>query len=62
VGGVDDGTITEAVRLYNDRPAQVDKVTLARIERDRDELSRRLARSRDVAVWQTAMARLDGEE
>ena len=27
VGGVDEGSITEAVRLYNDRPAEVDKVT-----------------------------------
>jgi DNA invertase Pin-like site-specific DNA recombinase len=62
VGGVDDITITEAVRLYNDRPAQVDRVTLGRIERDRDELGRHLARTRDVAAWQTAMARLDGEE
>jgi hypothetical protein len=62
VGGVDDITITEAVRLYNERPAQVDKVTLARIDRDREELGRRLARSRDVAAWQIGMARLDGEE
>jgi hypothetical protein len=62
VGGVDDITITEAVRLYNDRPAQVDRVTLGRIERDRDELGRHLARTRDVATWQTGMARLDGEE
>jgi DNA invertase Pin-like site-specific DNA recombinase len=62
VGGVDEGTIIEAVRLYNDRPAEADKVTLARIERDREELGRKLARTRDVAAWQTAMARLDGEE
>lgn len=62
VGGVDDITIAEAVRLYNDRPAEMDKVTLARIERDREELGRRLARTRDVAAWQAAMARLDGEE
>jgi DNA invertase Pin-like site-specific DNA recombinase len=62
VGGVDEGAITAAVRLYNERPAQVDKVTLARIDRDREELGRRLARSRDVAAWQTGMARLDGEE
>jgi hypothetical protein len=62
VGGVDEGAITAAVRLYNERPAQVDKVTLARIDRDREELARRLARSRDVATWQTGMARLDGEE
>jgi hypothetical protein len=62
VGGVDDFAITEAIRLYNDRPADVDRVTLARIERDRDELGRRLARTRDVTAWQSAMARLDGEE
>ena len=62
VGGVDDITITEAVCLYNDRPAQVDRVTLGRIERDRDELGRHLARTRDVATCQTGMALLDGEE
>src|SRR5664280_1443184 len=62
VGGVDETSITEAVRLYNDRPAEVDKMTLTRIDRDRDELGRRLARNRDVAAWQTGMARLDGEE
>ena len=62
VGGVDEGAITAAVRLYNERPAQVDKVTLARIDRDREELGRRLARNRDVAAWQTGMSRLDGEE
>ncbi len=39
-----------------------DGVGDGRIERDRDELGRRLARSRDVAAWQSAMARLDGEE
>jgi hypothetical protein len=31
VGGVDEGTISEAVRLYNDRPEEADRVTLARI-------------------------------
>jgi hypothetical protein len=62
VGGVDEKSISEAVRLYNDCPADVDRDSLARIERDRDELGRRLARTRDVAAWQTAMARLDGEE
>jgi hypothetical protein len=59
---VDEPSITEAVRLYNDRPPQVDKVTLARIDRDREELGRRLSRTRDVTAWQTGMSRLDGEE
>jgi DNA invertase Pin-like site-specific DNA recombinase len=62
VGGVDETSISEAVRLYNDRPSDVDRVALARIERDREELGRRLARNRDVAAWQTGMSRLDGEE
>jgi DNA invertase Pin-like site-specific DNA recombinase len=62
VGGVDEKSISEAVRLYNDRPAEVDQPTLARIQRDRDELGRRLARTRDVDAWQASMARLDSEE
>lgn len=62
VGGVDDVSITEAVRLYHDRPSRVDEVTLARIGREREEAGRRLARTRDVAAWQREMAQLDAEE
>ena len=62
VGGVDDVSITEAVRRHHDRPARVDEVTLARIGRDREEAGRRLAKTRDVATWQREMAQLDAEE
>jgi hypothetical protein len=54
--------VTEAVRLYHDRPSRVDEVTLARIGREREEAGRRLAKTRDVAAWQREMARLDAEE
>jgi DNA invertase Pin-like site-specific DNA recombinase len=62
VGGVDDVSITEAVRLYHDRPSRVDEVTLARIGREREEAGRQLAKTRDVAAWQREMAQLDAEE
>ncbi len=62
VGTVDDHTITEVVRLYGDRPAQIDEGALARICREREEAGRRLAKSRDVVAWQREMAQLDAEE
>ena len=62
VGGVDDVSITEAVRLYHDRPARVDEATLARVGREREEAGRRLAKTRDVLTWQRDMAQLDAEE
>jgi DNA invertase Pin-like site-specific DNA recombinase len=62
VGDVDDVSITEAVRLYHDRPARVDEATLARVGRQREEAGRRLAKSRDVLAWQRDMAQLDAEE
>jgi hypothetical protein len=62
VGSVDDVTITEVVRRYHDRPTRVDDAALARISREREEASRRLAKSRDVMVWQREMAQLDAEE
>ena len=39
-----------------------DELTLARIERARDETARQLARTRDLVAWQATMARLDAEE
>ena len=62
VGSVDDVTITEVVRRYHDRPTRVDDAALARISREREEASRRLAKSRDVMAWQREMAQLDAEE
>jgi hypothetical protein len=62
VGGVDDVSITEAVRLYHDRPARVDEAALARVGREREEAGRRLAKTRDVLAWQRDMAQLDAEE
>ena len=62
VGDVDDVSITEAVRLYHDRPARVDEATLARVGREREEAGRRLAKTRDVPIWQREMAQLDAEE
>ncbi len=43
MGGVDDVSITEAVRMYGEVPDRADDVTLARIEREREEASQRLA-------------------
>ena len=54
--------MTEIVRLYGEGLAKPDELTLARIEREREEASQRLAKSRDVAAWQATMARLDAEQ
>ncbi len=62
VGSVDEVTITEVVRRYRDRPPQVDSAALARVSHEREEASRRLAKSRDVVAWQHEMAQLDAEE
>jgi DNA invertase Pin-like site-specific DNA recombinase len=61
VGSLDDHTITEVVRLYGQDLAKPDGLTLARIEREREEAAQRLARTRDIAAWQATMARLDLE-
>ncbi len=62
VGSLDDFTITEVVRRYHDRPAQVDRASLARIGHEREEAGRRLSKTRDVLAWQREMAQLDAEE
>ena len=61
VGSLDDQAMTEVVRLYGEGLAKPDELTLARIEREREEASQRLAKTRDVAAWQATMARLDAE-
>ncbi len=62
VGDLDDLAMTEVVRLYSEGLAKPDELTLARIEREREEASQRLAKTRDVAAWQATMARLDAEQ
>ena len=61
VGSLDDLTITEAVRLYGEDPGRADELALARIERQREEASQRLAKTRDIGAWQATMLRLDAE-
>ena len=61
VGGLDDLTITEAVSLYGEDPGRADELALARIERQREEASQRLAKTRDIGEWQATMLRLDAE-
>jgi hypothetical protein len=62
LGGLDDRAITEVVRLYGEDTERPDELTLARIERERDEASQRLAKTRDIAAWQATMSRLDAEQ
>jgi hypothetical protein len=62
IGSLDDNAMTEVVRLYGEGLAKPDELTLARIDRERDEASQRLAKTRDVAAWQATMARLDAEQ
>ena len=50
VGSLDDQAMTEVVRLYGEGLAKPDELTLARIEREREEASQRLAKTRDVAA------------
>ena len=40
---------------------RVDELALARIERQREEASQRLAKTRDIGAWQATMLRLDAE-
>ena len=61
IGSLDDHTISEAVRLYGEDVCRPDELTLARIEREREEASQRLAKTCDIAAWQATMARLDAE-
>ena len=56
VGDLDDQAMTEVVRLYGEGLAKPDELTLARIEREREEASQRLAKTRDIAAWQATMA------
>jgi DNA invertase Pin-like site-specific DNA recombinase len=62
IGAVDDATISEVVWLHGEYRPRVDELTLARIERARDQAGRQLGVTRDVLAWQATMARLDAEE
>ena len=62
LGSIDDFAITEVVRHYQQRRVEVDRATLARVAREREEAGRRLATTRDVPAWQREMALLDLEE
>jgi DNA invertase Pin-like site-specific DNA recombinase len=62
IGRVDDATISEVVRLHDAYRPRADELTLARIKRSREDAARRLAETRDLAVWQATMARLDAED
>jgi hypothetical protein len=60
-GGLDDHAIGEIVRLYGQDDERPDALTLARIDREREEASAHLAKTRDIAAWQATMARLGAE-
>ena len=42
--------------------SEVDELALARIDREREAATRKLAQTRDVVAWQAAMSRLDAAE
>jgi len=62
IGRVDDATIAEVVRLHDTYRPRADELTLARINRAREDAARQLGKTRDVTAWQATMARLDAEE
>jgi hypothetical protein len=62
VGSLSDYAIREIVGRYQDRPAEIDRASLVRVSRDREEAGRRLAKTRDVLAWQREMAQLDADE
>jgi hypothetical protein len=62
IGRLDDHTMSEVVRMYGEDEGRPDELTLARIDREREEASQRLAKTRDIAAWQATMARLDAEQ
>jgi DNA invertase Pin-like site-specific DNA recombinase len=61
IGGLDDRTITEIVRLHALYRPRADELALARIERAREDAARLLSKNRDVTAWQATMGRLDAE-
>jgi DNA invertase Pin-like site-specific DNA recombinase len=53
---------TVLARLHQQRVGGVDRLTLARVARARQEALRRLEETRDVPGWQATVSRLDAEE
>ena len=62
IGSVDEATLAEVVRLHAAYRPEVDELALARIDREREAATRKLAQTRDVVAWQAAMGRLDAAE
>ncbi len=62
IGSVDDATMTEVVRLHRAYRPRADELALARINRERDEASRKLTKTRDLVAWQATTTRLDAAE
>jgi hypothetical protein len=62
IGRVDDATISEVVRLHGSYRPRADELTLARINRAKEDAARQFIRTRDMTALQTTMARLDAEE
>jgi DNA invertase Pin-like site-specific DNA recombinase len=62
VGELGDHAMSEIVRLYGEDEGRPDELALARIDREREEASQRLAKTRDIAAWQATMSRLDAEQ
>ena len=62
IGRVDDVTISEVVRLHGSYRPRADELTLARINRAKEDAARQFIRTRDMTALQTTMARLDAEE
>ena len=62
IGRFDDASISEVVRLHQALMPYADELALALIARAREEASRQLTQTRDLAKWQATMSRLDEEE
>ncbi len=62
IGSLGEATLAEVVRLHAACRPEVDELALARIDREREAATRKLAQTRDVVAWQAAMGRLDAAE
>lgn len=61
IGDVE-SSISEVVRLHGAYRPRADELTLARINRAKEDAARQFIRTRDLTALQTTMARLDAEE
>jgi DNA invertase Pin-like site-specific DNA recombinase len=62
IGRIDDAAIAEVVRLHAEHEPKADQVALARIQRAREDAARAFARTKDLGVFQAAIAKLEVEE